>query len=120
MHFTIYGCIATGLDKGLIEVVPDSKTTADIQKSFGGRSVTSAFKKTPIAAWLQENNPSPGDYQEAITKFTLSCSAYSVATYVLGIGDRHNDNIMVNKCGHMFRKNFFSLQNIYVLIMVFV
>lgn len=107
MHLTTYGCIAIGLDRGLIEVVPNSKTTADIQKAFGGGGVTSAFKKTPIADWIQENNPTPEEYQEALIKFTLSSAAYSVATYVLGIGDRHNDNIMVDKFGHLFRKFFF-------------
>lgn len=31
-----------------------------------------------------------------------SCAAYSVATYVVGLGDRHNDNIMVTRAGHLF------------------
>ena len=39
--------------------------------------------------------------QQLVDKFRLSCAGCCVATYVLGIGDRHNDNIMMRADGQV-------------------
>ena len=43
--------------------------------------------------------------KNAIDLFTRSCAGYCVITYVLGVADRHPDNIMVNERGQVNEKN---------------
>jgi len=99
-----YGCIATGFEEGMIEVVMNAETMASVVRSAGG--ATAAFKLEPLANWIKSNNPSEEQYSKAVENFILSCAGYCVATYVLGIGDRHNDNIMITKDGKLFHIDF--------------
>jgi phosphatidylinositol-4,5-bisphosphate 3-kinase len=94
-----YKCIATGINEhgegvGLIEVVLNSDTTSGIQLKHGGGAV-GALKLDPIDLFLREHNKIAKDFERAVDNFVCSCAGYCVATFVLGIGDRHNGNIMV-------------------------
>uniref|UniRef100_A0A8C6UQN4 phosphatidylinositol-4,5-bisphosphate 3-kinase n=1 Tax=Neogobius melanostomus TaxID=47308 RepID=A0A8C6UQN4_9GOBI len=100
-----YGCLATGDRAGLIEVVSSADTIANIQLTSSNVAAAAAFNKDALLNWLKERNS--GDaLDHAIEEFTLSCAGYCVATYVLGIGDRHSDNIMVRSTGQLFHIDF--------------
>uniref|UniRef100_A0A8C4U0V4 phosphatidylinositol-4,5-bisphosphate 3-kinase n=1 Tax=Falco tinnunculus TaxID=100819 RepID=A0A8C4U0V4_FALTI len=105
LRMTPYGCLSTGDKTGLIEVVMHSDTIANIQLNKSNMVATAAFNKDALLNWLKSKNP--GDaLEQAIEEFTLSCAGYCVATYVLGIGDRHSDNIMIRETGQLFHIDF--------------
>ncbi|XP_019349382.2 phosphatidylinositol 4,5-bisphosphate 3-kinase catalytic subunit delta isoform isoform X1 [Alligator mississippiensis] len=105
LRMTPYGCLSTGDKTGLIEVVMHSDTIANIQLNKSNMAATAAFNKDALLNWLKSKNPGEA-LEQAIEEFTLSCAGYCVATYVLGIGDRHSDNIMIRETGQLFHIDF--------------
>ncbi|CAK1578120.1 unnamed protein product [Parnassius mnemosyne] len=103
LRIVTFQALPTSHQKGMIEIVTEAETLRAIQTEWG---LTGSFKDKPIAEWLAKHNPSELEYQRARDNFTASCAGYSVATYLLGICDRHNDNIMLKTSGHLFHIDF--------------
>jgi phosphatidylinositol kinase/protein kinase (PI-3 family) len=101
LNILTFNCLQTGDKRGFIEMITEAETLKEIQGS-----VINAFRKSIINDWLKSHNPQTQNFLKAVDNFTNSCAAYCVATYVLGIGDRHNDNVMVKYSGHMFHIDF--------------
>ncbi|KAM9675924.1 LOW QUALITY PROTEIN: phosphatidylinositol 4-phosphate 3-kinase C2 domain-containing subunit beta-like [Dama dama] len=102
MRMVIFRCFSTGRGRGMVEMIPNSETLRKIQVEHG---VTGSFKDRPLADWLQKHNPGE-EYEKAVENFIYSFAGCCVAAYVLGICDRHNDNIMLKTAGHMFHIDF--------------
>lgn len=107
-RMNIYNCISMERRLGMIEVVLNAETIANIQKEKGMFSATSPFKKGSLFSWLKEYNKTEEEMNKAVKEFTLSCAGYCVATYVLGVADRHSDNIMVKRNGQVSFKSKFN------------
>ena len=102
LKMSLYKVLCTGNQEGMLEMVTNAETLANIHVQEGG-ALSQFFSKGSIKNWIDKNCSSK---IEAIDNFLLSNVAYCLATFVLGIGDRHNDNIMIKKNGELFHIDF--------------
>ena len=80
---------------GFIEIVDDAETLFNLQNKYN----------TSILAYITNNNPTK-TLQQLQSIFINSMAIYTVLSYLLGIGDRHLNNIMVHKTGILFHIDF--------------
>ena len=97
-----YRVLSTLDQVGMIEIVPDSDTIEKIQNNQGKFG---AFSSDSIKIYLESHN-NLEEMPKAIDNFVRSCAGYCVASYILGIGDRHTGNLMVTHKGHFFHIDF--------------
>ncbi|CCW62636.1 unnamed protein product [Phytomonas sp. EM1] len=89
---TPYRVVATGPNEGLIEVVLNVATFQSVQRD--------------MLKYLRQHNPTPSAMQEAMDRYKRSFAGYCVITFVLGIGDRHLENILVAQDGRLLHIDF--------------
>jgi len=98
LRLTPYRVLATSSRHGFVQFV-DSTPIADVLSGEG--SILNFFRK---------HNPSEtGPYgitADAMDTYVKSCAGYCVITYLLGVGDRHLDNLMLTKSGKLFHIDF--------------
>jgi phosphatidylinositol-4,5-bisphosphate 3-kinase catalytic subunit alpha/beta/delta len=105
MKMQVYDCFSTGCKTGFIEVIKDAMTLFKIQME-GGRKGRYQIDTSQLFKWICLNNADENLLNKAVDLFTKSCAGFSVATFILGIGDRHPDNLMVSKEGRLFHIDF--------------
>ncbi len=104
VKMSLYKVLCTGYMQGMLEMVTNSDTLANIHVQEGG-AIKQLIVNTSVLNWIEKNCKTVSP-MEAKENFLISNVAYCLATFVLGIGDRHNDNIMMKKNGELFHIDF--------------
>eukprot|EP01135_Chromosphaera_perkinsii_P000665 Nk52_evm32s147 gene=Nk52_evmTU32s147 len=98
LKLTPYQVLATGTDCGLVEFV-DARPVAQVLANH--QSIQAFFR-----ACFPANNPPYGIENEVMDTYIKSCAGYCVITYILGVGDRHLDNLLLSSKGRLFHIDF--------------
>ncbi|XP_013404834.1 phosphatidylinositol 3-kinase catalytic subunit type 3 [Lingula anatina] len=98
LKLTPYKVLATSCKNGFVQIV-ESTNVAVVLSSEGS-----------IQNFLRKYSPfETGPYgirNEVMDNYVKSCAGYCVLTYLLGVGDRHLDNLLITKSGKMFHIDF--------------
>ncbi|ERE83733.1 phosphatidylinositol 3-kinase catalytic subunit type 3 [Cricetulus griseus] len=98
LKLTPYKVLATSTKHGFMQFI-QSVPVAEVLDTEG--SIQNFFRKYAPS----ETGPN-GISAEVMDTYVKSCAGYCVITYILGVGDRHLDNLLLTKTGKLFHIDF--------------
>ncbi|XP_017786866.1 PREDICTED: phosphatidylinositol 3-kinase catalytic subunit type 3 isoform X2 [Nicrophorus vespilloides] len=98
LKLTPYRVLAMSTKHGFVQFI-DSITVAEVLANEG--SILNFFRKHHPS----ETGPY-GIAPEIMDTYVRSCAGYCVITYLLGVGDRHLDNLLLTTSGKLFHIDF--------------
>lgn len=100
LKITPYHVLATSPVDGLVQYIPSMSVSAAVAE-YGD-----------LLGYMRSQYPDADSaatfYVQAgvLDTFVRSCAGYCVITYLLGVGDRHLDNLLIAADGHFFHVDF--------------
>ncbi|KAI1296923.1 Phosphatidylinositol 3-kinase catalytic subunit type 3 [Halotydeus destructor] len=99
LKLTPYSVLATSSKHGFVQFI-DSVPVAEVLKNHND-SIQKFFRSQAAC----ETSPY-GISPEVMDTYVKSCAGYCIITYLLGVGDRHLDNLLLTKNGNLFHIDF--------------
>jgi phosphatidylinositol 3-kinase len=100
LKLTPYKVLATSCTDGFIEFVQESHALSTVLASHGDNLLDFFRTVRPSVNGFCGVDPA------VLDTFARSCAGYCVITYVLGVGDRHLDNLLLTTDGRLFHVDF--------------
>lgn len=100
LKLTPYKVLAASTGDGFVEFVSDSSTLSSILSSHNNDLLAYFRSLRPRSDNQLGVDPS------LLDTFARSCAGYCAITYILGIGDRHMDNLLITTDGRLFHVDF--------------
>lgn len=97
---TPYAIMAMSPSSGIMEFVDGSVPISQILANYNGSILNFFQSKSGQAGAKYEVKP------DVMATYLRSCAGYCVITYLLAVGDRHLDNIMLQASGNFFHIDF--------------
>lgn len=98
LKLTPYSVLATSPNDGAMQFVPN-ETVAHVIGEYHGI--------LPFLRKYSADTDAPyGVKMEVMDTFVRSCAGYAVITYLLGVGDRHLENLLITFDGHFLHIDF--------------
>ncbi|GBE61396.1 phosphatidylinositol 3-kinase [Babesia ovata] len=90
-----YAVTPTSPRDGFVEFLMETKSLSAVMSDHGS-----------VQSYVLGDSPSVVDALTKRLNFVGSLASYSALTYLLGIGDRHNDNLIVSRSGHVVHVDY--------------
>ncbi|KAG0189301.1 Phosphatidylinositol (PI) 3-kinase [Apophysomyces sp. BC1034] len=101
LKLTPYKVLATGPEHGLVQYIPSKPLAAVLNEH-----------QNNVLSFFRQHHPDSGPNSiygieaNVMETYIRSCAGYCVITYLLGVGDRHLDNLLLSPEGHLFHVDF--------------
>ncbi|EFJ26575.1 hypothetical protein SELMODRAFT_97360 [Selaginella moellendorffii] len=98
LQLTPYRVLSTSHEEGMVEFIHSTPLAQVL-----------AENKTIIQFFKQFHPDEEGPFgisSPCLETFVKSCAGYCVITYILGVGDRHLDNLLLQQDGRLFHVDF--------------